>query len=83
MLNWDIKSLKLTQDEMIKQAQQDQLAQEMIEEARKASPHYNPALAWIGHRIKDFGVRLVEISGDAEGETKETASNYSPDIHLN
>jgi hypothetical protein len=83
MLNWDINSLNLQQEEMIKQARQDQLAQDMIEETRRANPHYNPALAWIGHRIMDFGGKLVQISGNSGDEQKDKASVYSPEVHLN
>lgn len=81
MLNWDIESLNLQQEEMIRQAQQDLLAQEVIAEARKAHPNYHPTLAWFGHRIMDFGGKLVEIYGDETPQDKKTI--YSPDIHLN
>ena len=52
---------------MIKQAEKDHLAQEVIERTRKFNHHYNPTLAWLGRRMMDVGTRLVEISGS---ETK-------------
>lgn len=81
MLNWDIESLNLQQEEMIRQAQQDLLAEEVIADARKLNPNYHPALAWFGHRIMAFGGKLVEIYGDEKPQDKQ--SIYSPDIHLN
>ena len=79
MLNWDVNSLTLMQDEMIKQAEKDHLAQEIIDETRKANPLYNPTLAWFGRRVMDFGIKLVQISGSEED--KQTI--YEPDVHLN
>jgi hypothetical protein len=79
MLNWDIKSLNLLHEEMIKKAEKEHQAQEVIEENRKANPHYNPTLAWFGRRMVNFGGKLVEISG-SEGDKQQL---YSPDVHLN
>ncbi len=79
MLNWDVNSLNMMQEEIIKQAEKDHLAQEVIEETRKVNPLYNPTLAWFGRRVMDFGVKLVQISGSEE----DKQSLYSPDVHLN
>lgn len=79
MLNWDINSLNLMHEEDLKRAERERKAQEVIEEIRKRHPHYNPTLAWVGHRIKDFGGKLVQISGDEDGQ----ASGYNPNVHLN
>lgn len=79
MLNWDIDSLSRMQDEIIKQAQKDHLAQEVIDDTRKSNPHYNPTLAWFGRRMMNVGIKLVQISG-SDGD-KEAL--YTPDVHLN
>ncbi|MEP7291423.1 MAG: hypothetical protein ABI835_06545 [Chloroflexota bacterium] len=79
MLNWDINSLNLVQEELMKQAKKDRLAQDVIEEERKANPRYNPTLAWVGRRMLDFGGKLVAISGSED----DKHSLYSPDVHLN
>ena len=79
MLNWDINSLNQTHEEMLKQVEQDQLAQEVIDELRKSNPHYNSTLAWVGRRMMTVGQKLVQISGSAE----DRQSLYEPDIHLN
>jgi hypothetical protein len=79
MLNWDIETLSKMQDEIIRQAQKDHLAQEVIDDSRKSNPHYNPTLAWVGRRMMSVGIKLVQISGsEADKE-----SLYKPDIHLN
>ena len=79
MLNWDIKSLSMMQDEIIKEAEKEHLAQEWIAETRKTNPHYNPTLAWVGRQMMDFGQKLVQISGNSDDQR----SLYKPDIHLN
>jgi hypothetical protein len=66
MLHWDIDSLNKMQDEIIKQAEKDHLAQEVIDEAHKSNPHYNPTLAWVGRRIMNVGIKLVQISGSED-----------------
>jgi len=75
MLNWDVNSLSKKQEEMIKLAEREHLAQEVIDESRKANPHYNPTLAWVGHRIMDVGVKLVQISGSEEDRVAHTHLN--------
>ena len=79
MINWDINSLNRMQEELIRQAKQDQLAQEVIEENRKANPRYNPTLAWVGRRIVDVGAKIIQVSGSED----DKQSVYSPDVHLN
>ena len=79
MLNWDIHSLSLMRDDMVKEAERDHLAQEVLDEVRKSSPHYNPTLAWVGQRMIGFGQRLVLISGSED----DKSSLYKPDIPLN
>jgi hypothetical protein len=79
MLNWDLDSLSRMQEEIIKQAQKDHLAQDVIDDTRKSNPHYNPTLAWVGRRIMSVGVKLVQISGSDD----DKATLYQPDIHLN
>lgn len=79
MFNWDIDDLSRMQDELLKRAEQDHLAQEVIDETRKLNPHYNPTLAWVGRRIMEVGTKLVQISGS---ET-DRQSLYKPDVHPN
>jgi hypothetical protein len=79
MLNWDINNLTLLQEEMLKQAEKDHLADEAVEESRKANPRYNPTLVWFGKQMIDFGSKLVQFSGsEADRDKLDT-----PDIHLN
>ncbi len=79
MLNWDINTVNLLHEELIKQAEKDRQAQDVIDEIRKDNPRYNPTLSWVGHRIMNFGGKLVQISGSEE----EQKSAYRPDVHLN
>ena len=78
MFNWDIENLHLIHNEMIKQAEQDHLAQALIDANRKTQRHYNPALAWVGQRMMNVGQKLVAISGNTDDES----ANQSH-IHLN
>ncbi|NJO83399.1 MAG: hypothetical protein HC828_11650 [Blastochloris sp.] len=66
MLNWDLNTQHLYHQELIEQAERDHLAEEVLREQRKQHGKYNPALAWVGHRIQEVGTRLVEISGKPE-----------------
>lgn len=77
MLNWDVNSLERIHDEWIQRAEQEQLAQEVIDEERKSNPRYNPTLAWVGRRMMDVGQRIIRISGS------EADKHYNPEIHLN
>ncbi len=79
MLNIDLNTHHLFRDELIKQAEQDRIAKELLAERKQQHAHYNPALAWVGHRMQEIGSRLVKLSGtDDEGET-----TYRPDVNLN
>ncbi|HVU10651.1 MAG TPA: hypothetical protein VHD90_05205 [Phototrophicaceae bacterium] len=66
MLNWDVHSLEQIHDEWIERAEQEHLAQEVIDEERKSNPHYNPTLAWFGHRVMDFGQKIIQMSGSED-----------------
>jgi hypothetical protein len=79
MLNWDVDSLGKMRDELLKQAEKDHLAQEVIEDMHKSNPHYNPTLAWVGRRIMNVGVKLVQMSGGKD----DRQSAYKPNIHSN
>lgn len=79
MLNWDANTLSLMQEENIKKAEQEHLAQDVIDETRKSNPNYNPTLAWVGRRIAHIGIRLVRISGS--DEDKRLLNDA--EIHLN
>ncbi|MFN8450826.1 MAG: hypothetical protein U0521_20160 [Anaerolineae bacterium] len=74
MLNWDIDNMSKFQDEILRQAEKDHLAQEVVDDMRKLNPHYNPTLAWVGRRIMDIGAKLVQISGNESDK---------PDLHAN
>jgi len=79
MLNWDANSLSLIQEENIKKAEKEHLAQSVIEETRKSNPNYNPTLAWFGRRVAEVGMKLVQISGSDE----DKRSLHDAEIHLN
>jgi len=66
-------------DEQVKQAERQHLAEAVIEEARKSNPNYNPTLAWVGRRIAEVGIRLVQVSGSDEDKRQL----YEAEIHLN
>ena len=66
MLNWDVNSLERIHFEWIQRAEQEHLAQEVIDEERKVNPNYNPTLAWFGRRMMDFGQKIVQISGSED-----------------
>ena len=79
MFNWDSNSLNLIQEENIKKAEKEHLAQEIIDETRKVNPNYNPTLAWVGRRVAEVGIRLVRISGSDEDKRQL----HDAEIHLN
>ncbi|MBI1257336.1 MAG: hypothetical protein GC204_07690 [Chloroflexi bacterium] len=79
MINWDVNSLSLMQEENIKKAEKEHLAQEIIDETRKVNPNYNPTLAWFGRRVAEVGIRLVHISGSDE----DKRILHDAEIHLN
>lgn len=79
MYNWDMDSVGKIKEELLKQAEKDHLAQEVLEDIHKTHPHYNPTLAWVGRRIMEVGVKLVQISG-ADADTQAA---YKPDVHPN
>ena len=77
MINWDLKALNLYQQELIEQAEKDQLARDFITYQRKGrSP-----MAWVGHRMMEIGERLVTLSGD--DDQQDSKLSYNPDISLN
>ena len=79
MLNWDVNSVSLIHEEQIKNAEQQHLAQAMIEETRKSNPNYNPTLAWVGRRIAHIGISLVQISGSDQDKRQLRDTEF----HLN
>ena len=70
-MNWDHIDYELYRRELIKQAQMDLLAQEVLKEQHK---HNNPALAWVGQRIADFGLKLVAVAKPEDENTTQDAS---------
>ncbi len=66
MLNWELIAHTQHQQELIEQAQHDQLALELIREQRAAHKNFNPAMAWLGERMLHLGSRLVAMSGQPE-----------------
>lgn len=76
MLNIELETHRQYRDELIKQAEADRIAQEVLAERKHG---FNPTLAWVGHRMQEIGTRLVKMSGtDDEGE-----QTYRPDVNLN
>ncbi len=73
MFNWDSVVNEQHRQELIREAEREQLAREfrIVNGARR----YNPTLAWVGRRMMTFGKTLVTLSGEDK--------QYRPDISLN
>lgn len=60
-----MESIRMYQDELLREAEAERLVLEAINE-RDASP-----LAWVGRRMIELGNSLVEISGEKTDGTEE------------
>jgi hypothetical protein len=59
MLHLELLAQQQRQEELIKRAQEDRLAQELLANERR----YIPSLAWVGERIIEIGQSLIALSG--------------------
>ncbi|MDZ4767095.1 MAG: hypothetical protein SGI73_21350 [Chloroflexota bacterium] len=59
MLDLELLAQNQHQSELIKQAEQDRLAQEILADGTA----YIPSLAWLGERMLDLGKGLIALSG--------------------
>jgi hypothetical protein len=59
MLDLELMAQQQRQEELVKRAREDRMAQEVL-----AAEHgYNPSLAWVGERIVEIGKSLIALSG--------------------
>ncbi|MCS7071359.1 MAG: hypothetical protein NZM00_07635 [Anaerolinea sp.] len=61
MMYWNLETEKLRQEQLIREAEQERLARELIQNERPEV--FNPALAWVGQRLVDVGMSLVKLAG--------------------
>lgn len=61
-VQWDLVQIKIEHEEMIRQAEQEKLAQEALDDLHPNVKSYNPALAWVGRRMVEIGSKLVALS---------------------
>lgn len=59
MMDLELMTHTQHQNELIKQAEQDRLAQEVLAEEEA----YLPTLAWLGERMVEIGRGLITLSG--------------------
>lgn len=59
MLDLELLAQQQRQTEMVKRADQDRLAQEILADERG----YIPSLAWVGERMVELGKSLLAMSG--------------------
>jgi len=64
---WILDADKVNRELLIKQAERERLAQALIASGEAVT--YNPALAWVGHRIMAIGLSLVKLAGDPDEQT--------------
>lgn len=70
-MNWNHIDIEQRRKELIEQAQRDMLAQEFLSDMQKN----NPALAWVGQRIADFGMKLVKAATPGDQSKQDTSLN--------
>lgn len=61
---WILDTDKINREVLMKEAEQERLAQALIESGEAVT--YNPTLAWVGHRMMAIGLSLVKLAGDTE-----------------
>jgi hypothetical protein len=57
----DSQTLTILHQERLDEAARIRLAREAQRDGDKA---FNPALAWVGHRMMDIGAKIAELSGE-------------------
>ncbi len=58
MNNLDLEVQRQRQEELIRQAEEARVANEVMAERK------NPTLAWVGRRMVEVGSRLIKLSND-------------------
>jgi hypothetical protein len=66
-----LESVRVYQDELIREAEAERLVLEALAERHQAG--HSP-IAWIGRRMIELGNSLVEISGDKADGAEERAT---------
>jgi hypothetical protein len=64
MMDMELLAQQQHQNELIKQAAQDRLAREIMQD----EDHYIPTLAWLGERMIDIGRGLIAMTGRREND---------------
>jgi len=59
MLDLELITQQQRRQELIKRAQEDRMAQELLASERR----YIPSLAWVGKRMVEIGKSLIALSG--------------------
>jgi hypothetical protein len=59
---WDLNDFEQYQKELIEQARRDHLAHEILSQRRE----HMPALAWVGQRIAEIGLKLTSRPHDEQ-----------------
>ncbi len=59
MLDLELMAQQRRQEELVKRAGEDRLAQEVLADGRG----YIPSLAWVGERVVEIGKSLIALSG--------------------
>jgi hypothetical protein len=73
MMHWSLETEKIRQEQLIREAEQERLAREVLQAERQDT--FNPALAWVGQRLVDIGSSLVRLAGAPKAQ--EPDLNFS------
>jgi hypothetical protein len=65
----DLITSKTIINQRLHEAEQDRLAREALVAGRDGK--YNPALAWVGERMQEFGTQLIRLAGKADTASHE------------
>jgi hypothetical protein len=63
---WNNMVVNTLHQERINEALRRRPTVDVLDMHPEAARSFNPALAWVGERIKNIGSRIVEISGQPE-----------------
>lgn len=77
MFSWSIEQYTIEHRHAMKRAQQEVLAQEVMDEERREQGQFNPALAWVGQRMIEVGTKLVKRSRSGGESDEDTAKNLN------
>jgi hypothetical protein len=60
----DNATLTILHQERLDEAAKIRLGREALEAQREIDKTFNPALAWVGHRMMVIGAKIAELSGE-------------------